>query len=189
VLETILLTLSCYLIGSLMFSFWLGKMKGLDVRNYGDSNPGAINAFKAGGWLIGIPGLFLDYLKGFLPVLFVTRNLGINDWRAVPIVIAPVLGHAFSPFLKFHGGKSIAVTFGIWSGLTLWECPTLLGITFLFLKFVLKIKNDAWVVLIGMGSLLIYILFRMPSLELFFIFGLNILILVIKHWRGLTLKK
>ncbi|MEO0115006.1 MAG: glycerol-3-phosphate acyltransferase [candidate division WOR-3 bacterium] len=106
----------------------------------------------------------------------------------VPIAVAPVFGHAFSPFLKFRGGKSIATTFGIWSGLTLWECPTLLGIVFIFLKFVVRIKQDAWVVLIGMSGVLIYILFRLPRLELFLILGFNTLILVIKHWHDLLIR-
>ncbi len=97
-LTTVLLTLICYIIGSLMFSCWLGRIKGVDIRMYGDGNPGAINAFKAGGWLIGTLGLSLDYLKGFLPVLFVTRALRINDWRLVPIAVAPVLVMPFRHF-------------------------------------------------------------------------------------------
>ena len=188
-LITILLFFGCYLAGSLMFSFWLGKLKGLDIRNYGDGNPGAVNAFKAGGWLIGILSLLLDYLKGFLPVLFIIRTLNISDMRLVPIAIAPVLGHAFSPFLKFQGGKSIAVTFGIWAGLTLWEGPTLLGLVFLFLKFIVKFKHDALGVMIGMGCLLIYILLRSPSPELISIFFLNTLILVVKHWKDFRISK
>ena len=182
-LITILLFFGCYLAGSLMFSFWLGKLKGFDIRNYGDGNPGAVNAFKAGGWFIGILSLLLDYLKGFLPVLFIVQNLSINDMRLVPIAIGPVLGHAFSPFLKFRGGKSIAVTFGVWSGLTLWEGPTLLGTVFVVLKFIVKLKNDAWGVMIGMGCLLIYILLRSPRLEYISIFFLNTFILFIKHWK------
>ena len=184
-LTTVSLTIINYLLGALMFSFWLGKLKRLDIRNYGDGNPGAINAFKAAGWRIGVVALLLDYLKGFLPVLFFFKTIGITDIRLIPIAIAPVLGHAFSPFLGFLGGKAIAVTFGIWSGLTLWEGPTLLGAIFILLKFIVKIKNEAWGVLIGMAGLLIYIILRHPTFELISIFILNFLILVIKHWHEL----
>lgn len=184
-LMTIALTLLSYLSGSLMFSFWLGKLKNVDIRNFGDGNPGAINAFKGAGWGIGIISLLLDYLKGFLPVYLVYQVLGITDIRLIPIAIAPVLGHAFSPFLRFRGGKSIAVTFGIWSGLTLWEGPTLLGTIYCFLKFIVKTKNDGWGVLIGMGGLLIYVLFRHPNSVFIAIFSLNALVLVIKHWQEL----
>ena len=184
-LMTIALTFLSYLSGSLMFSFWLGKLKNVDIRNYGDGNPGAVNAFKGAGWGIGVLALLLDYLKGFLPVYLVHQIFGINDIRIVPIAIAPVLGHAFSPFLRFRGGKSIAVTFGIWSGLTLWEGPTLLGALFILLKFIVKIKNDAWYVLIGMAGLLIYLFFRYPEPVFISIFFINVLVLVIKHWQEL----
>lgn len=182
-LVTILLTLICYLIGSMMFSVWLGRLKGLDIRKYGDGNPGAINAFKAGGWIIGIFSMLLDYFKGFLPLLFIVRKIGIEDLKLVPIAIAPVLGHAFSPFLGFGGGKAIGVTFGIWSGLTLWMGPTVLGAAFLFFKFVTRIKQAAWIVLLGMICLLVFILLLKPYPVLIMVWVLNFSILLFKH-RG-----
>ena len=58
-----------FLSGSLPFSYWLGRIAVHDdIRHYGDGNPGAINAFKAGGWKLGILAILLDYLKGAIPV-------------------------------------------------------------------------------------------------------------------------
>jgi glycerol-3-phosphate acyltransferase PlsY len=63
-----------------------------------------------------------------------------------------VFGHAFSPFLRFRGGKGIAATFGVWSALTLWQGPCLLGALFLLGKFALRLR-DAWTVMLGMAGL------------------------------------
>jgi len=168
-----------------MFSYWFGKIKGKDIRQFGDGNPGAVNAFKAVGWKIGIPAMLLDYLKGVLPLFFIIRNTTINDFRLIPIAIAPVLGHAFSPFLKFRGGKTITTTFGVWTALTLWEVPTILGLTFTFLKYGLKIKNDALVTLLGMLGIPIYLINGRSEPALFVIWFLNILVVLVKHGRDL----
>jgi glycerol-3-phosphate acyltransferase PlsY len=168
-----------------MFSFWLGKLTRKDIRDYGDKNPGAINAFKAAGWKIGIPAMLLDFLKGLIPIFVVYHYMGINDVRIIPIAIAPVLGHAFSPFLNFKGGKAIATSFGIWTGLTLWQGPTVLGLGFVFFKFVIKIKNDDWITILGFILLLIYLLIFNRSFSLMIIFLINLSLIVYKHWPDL----
>jgi glycerol-3-phosphate acyltransferase PlsY len=127
-----------------MFSFWIGKLFGYDIREYGDGNPGATNAFKAAGIKAGFPSLLLDFLKGAIPLFIAFWILQINDWRLIPLSIAPILGHSFSPFLKFRGGKAIAVTFGVWSGITLWEIPVVLGLSLSFFTFILIFEEDGW---------------------------------------------
>jgi len=183
-LNTIVLTVITYLCGSLMFSYWLGKFVRRDIRDYGDKNPGAINAFKAGGWKIGVPAMLLDFLKAFVPIFVIYRYLGIKDMRIVPIAIAPVLGHAFSPFLKFKGGKAIAVSFGVWSGLTLWQAPTVFGLSNCIWKYIFRIKNDAWITILGMFAILVYLLIFNRTLPLFIILIINLLIIVIKHGKS-----
>ncbi len=187
-LNTILLILISFLSGSLMISYWLGRIKGKDVRSFGNGNPGAINAFKAVGWHLGILAMLLDFLKGAIPIFLINHFLGISDARLIPIAIAPVLGHAYSPFLDFKGGKTMAVTFGIWSGLTLWEAPMVLGLSFIILKYVIRIKNDAWSVVLGMPTILIYLLLRNPDPILIMIFVLNYIIVIVKHRKELRIK-
>lgn len=152
----VLLTVAGLLSGSLMFSVWLARMRGRDVRSVGDGNPGAINAFKSGGAAVGVPSLLLDFLKGALPVAAAYWLLGIRSWPLLPVALAPVLGHAFSPFLRFRGGKAVAVTFGIWAGITLWLGPCLLGAVFLAGKFALRLR-DAWTVMLGMAALCVVV--------------------------------
>ncbi len=153
----LLWTVVGFLSGSLPFSVWLGRLVArADVRRYGDGNPGAANAWRAGGWRAGVPALLLDYLKGATPVALARFGAGIDGWGLIPVALAPVLGHAFSPFLHFRGGKAIAVTFGIWSGLTLWAGPTVMGLA-LTLAVVLN-RTDAWSAISGLVALLVYLL-------------------------------
>src|SRR5215212_9316759 len=146
-------TLLAFLCGSVPFSlligFWVLKV---DVRRYGDGNPGAANVIRAGGWWVGIPAVLLDSLKGAAPVGSAYFVMGIQDWRIVPIAIAPVAGHAFSPWLHFRGGKAVAVTFGVWTGLTLGEAPVLLGIFLLLMYFTVAVNG--WAVILAMLGLL-----------------------------------
>src|SRR5690606_14820148 len=110
-------TALAWLSGSLMFSYWLGCLKRRNLREVGDGNPGGVNLLKAVGIGWGLAGIALDFLKGYVPLVLLLWNGAVTGYELVPVAIAPVLGHAFSPFLKFQGGKAIAVTFGVWSAL------------------------------------------------------------------------
>jgi glycerol-3-phosphate acyltransferase PlsY len=180
----ILWTTVSFLLGAMPFSVWMGKLLlRTDVRSYGDGNPGAINAWRAGSYKSGLPALLLDYLKGAVPVSLASFKFGFAGWQLVVVALSPVLGHAFSPFLRFRGGKAVAVTFGIWTGLTLWEGPTILGI-FLGISFLLQ-RADAWSVILAMLGLLVYFLLRQADTFILIIWFGNALILVWKHRRDL----
>jgi glycerol-3-phosphate acyltransferase PlsY len=107
--------------GALPFSVWIGRwILKKDIRQYGDKNPGTANVFCAGGRIWGVVALLLDFLKGAIPVGLAYWKYDVEGWGLALIAIAPVLGHAYSPLLGFHGGKALATSFGIWTGLTLW---------------------------------------------------------------------
>ena len=177
-----LLTLACFVSGSLMFSYWLGRLRGVDIRRGTDGNPGAVSAMKRAGRAVGVAGLLLDFLKAFLPLFFITQKFGLGQVLLVPIAAAPVFGHCFSPFLNFRGGKGIAATFGIWSGLTLWEGPTVLGLSFVLFKIVFRIRNDALSVMLGMFCLLGYTVIRFANPVLIGVCLLNFAVLLVRHW-------
>ncbi len=173
-----------FLCGAVPFAVYLGWLiAGTDVRLYGDGNPGATNAWRAGGWKAGLPVLLLDFLKGAMPVGWAHFTLELTAWELALVALTPVLGHAFSPFLRFRGGKAVAVTFGIWSGLTLWEAPTVLGLA-LILALVIRLK-DAWAVMFGMAALLFYLLLRGASANMFALWLGNSLLLGWSHRREL----
>ena len=123
--------------------------------------------------------LLLDYAKGAVPVGLAHFVFGVSGWSLVPVALTPVLGHAFSPFLGFCGGKAVAVTFGIWTGLMLGEAPILLGILLGF--FFLIQAADAWAVLLSMGVFLVHLVLRQASPILIAIWVGNVLILLWKH--------
>ena len=100
-----------YVVGATPFGFLAGKMKGLDIRDHGSGNIGATNAMRILGKPIGYTILFLDILKGLLPVLL-AKSLGDSSLIAIATAIAAIMGHNYTFWLGFKGGKGIATTAG-----------------------------------------------------------------------------
>jgi glycerol-3-phosphate acyltransferase PlsY len=148
-MDIVLWTLIAFLSGSIPFSVIVGRLAAdVDVRQYGDHNPGATNVLRATGWGWGALAGTLDTLKGAVPVGIAWFMLGIHGWGIVPIALAPLLGHAYSPWLGFRGGKAVATSFGVWTGLTLGAGPIMLGIL-LSLTFAVVIVAG-WAVVLTM---------------------------------------
>ena len=102
----------CYLIGSLPFGFIIGKLKGLDIRTTGSGNIGATNVLRTFGKAYGIPCFLLDFLKGLIPVLIAKSLFPENEYTHIAAVVGTVLGHVFTCFLGFKGGKGVSTTAG-----------------------------------------------------------------------------
>ena len=110
--------LLAFLSGSIPWSWILGRINGVDIRTEGSGNTGATNLFRICGKGAGIAGLLLDALKGALPVLAARYGIaGVEipggEWALAVTSIFAVLGHVFSPWLGFKGGKGVATTFGV----------------------------------------------------------------------------
>ena len=186
----ILAFLLSFLSGSLPFSVWIGRLAlKTDIRRLGDGNPGATNVMRSGGWGWFAVAALLDYGKGVVPAGIFHIALGWTGWPLALIAVAPILGHAFSPFLSWRGGKAVAVTLGVWTGLTVWEGPTWVGI-FLGIWYALM-HIDGWAVMLALSSLLTYLLLTPPSwnilglrpdaADILLIWLGNLLILAWKH--------
>jgi glycerol-3-phosphate acyltransferase PlsY len=111
---------SGYACGSLPWGLWLGRLlRGVDVRTLGSRNLGATNVYRTLGPAIGIPVLLLDIAKGALPTWLVPQwSLaagfpGGPEWCRLAVGLAAVLGHVFSMFTGFKGGKGVATTVGV----------------------------------------------------------------------------
>jgi glycerol-3-phosphate acyltransferase PlsY len=154
---TFLWSLAGFILGSIPFSVIFGRLIAkTDIRAVGDGNPGGTNALKAGGLKTGLPAILLDIFKGFLPV-YLAQRYGLAGWHLIPVCLAPALGHAFSPFLRFHGGKALGATGGAWVGLIgLWAFPVY-GV--LAVPATLLQSEHAWSANAGMLSLLGYAIF------------------------------
>jgi glycerol-3-phosphate acyltransferase PlsY len=178
-------TIIGFAVGSIPFSYWLGRLAlHRDIRDYGDGNPGAANAWRAGTWRVGVPAVLLDYLKGALPVSLACYRDGVAGWALVPAALAPVVGHAFSPFLRLRGGKAIATTFGVWTGLTLWKGPTMLGLAVGLFQSLQAV--DSWTVMLGMATWLCCLLLSGAATSpLLAVWCGNMAILIWKHRQEL----
>jgi glycerol-3-phosphate acyltransferase PlsY len=173
-----------FLSGSLPFSAWLGQLfAGVDIRLYGDGNPGSSNAWRAGGWRVGLPALLLDFFKGAVPVWLAHFTFGLEGLSLAVAGVAPVIGHSFSPFLHWRGGKAVAVTFGVWTALAPPNAPFVLGLSmglFLFLRL-----GAARAVLLGMFCLAAYLLLARLGPEFLLAWAANFLLLAWNHRREL----
>lgn len=169
-----------FLSGSLPLAVWLGRLAlGVDIRGYGDGNPGAANVFRAGGRGWGALAMLLDALKGALPVWGAQLIGGLNGWDLAAVAVAPIAGHAFSPFLGGRGGKALAVSFGVWTALTLYVVPLVLGAA--LAVWLLLLRAEAWATLAGMLTLLVFLLLMGAGGPLLAVWAGNLLILVWKH--------
>jgi len=149
------------LLGSLPFSLWIGKLLlHTDIRRFGDGAPGASNVARAGSKALFVIAALLDAFKGTLPVWLSQMLSGIAGWELAAVAMAPVVGHAFSPFLSFRGGMGMATTFGVWLGLTGWPGPVVMALCIGFM-FVIQ-KNWVWASVVGMTIFLI-ILMLLPD--------------------------
>ncbi|TGK10009.1 glycerol-3-phosphate 1-O-acyltransferase [Leptospira fletcheri] len=115
--ESLAMIPASFVLGSIPFGFLMAKfLGGIDIRKEGSGNIGATNVTRLLGWKIGFPVLLLDIAKGALPVLL-AKYLFPDRTDILPLLcgISAVLGHIFSPFLKFKGGKGVATSFGVFA--------------------------------------------------------------------------
>jgi glycerol-3-phosphate acyltransferase PlsY len=154
-----------FLFGSLPVAVWVGKLVlHTDIRGYGDGNPGGTNVIRAGNRGLGLFVIFLDMLKGAIPVSLAHYVFMVDGWALAPVVLAPIFGHAFSQFLGFRGGKALATTFGAWTALTVPFGPVVMGgSAFAFLKL---LNNSGWAVMASLLTLLGFLLLAGLTLPL-----------------------
>ena len=185
-MATLIWTLVAFGLGAIPCSVWVGRLAlRTDIRHYGDRNPGATNVARAGGWQWGALALVLDMLKGAIPVGLAWYWGGLSGWLLVPVALAPILGHAYSPFLGFRGGKALAVSLGVWGGLTMGQGPLLLAV--LLLLWYALIAVDGWAVLLTALSFGLYLLLAGAEAPLLTIWAGNTLIIAWKHRADLAL--
>ncbi|MCS7011268.1 MAG: glycerol-3-phosphate acyltransferase [Anaerolineales bacterium] len=172
-----------FFLGAVPFSLLMGKLVvGRDIRTVGDGNPGGANALRAGGLKAGIPAIFLDIAKGFLPV-YLAQRAGLSGWSLLPVLLAPIVGHAFSPFLGFRGGKALAASGGAWLALIGWWVFPIYAL--LALPFTLLQTEDAWSACSGFAPLLVYAFLTGEPWMVTFA-ALNAAVVVWKHRQDLA---
>ncbi len=119
-LRSVLLIAITYALAGIPWGVVLGRLiKGVDLRSYGSGATGATNSLRVLGWQISVAVFVLDFAKGFLPVL-VARWIDLPGWGVALTAIASVIGHCWSPYIGFRGGKGMATGGGAAVALLPW---------------------------------------------------------------------
>ena len=179
-----LLIVAAFWLGACPFSLWIGKwLLGKEIRNYGDGNPGATNVLRAGGRGTFALALILDIGKGVPFVALAHYYFGLPDVLVMAVALSAILGHAFTPILRFNGGKALAVMAGALLGLP--QLEIFFAVLIFMILWFLLIDVDAWRVMFGTTSTFIYLLVEKGvSLEPLFMLCV-IAILLVKHFDDL----
>jgi glycerol-3-phosphate acyltransferase PlsY len=135
-----LLLAAAYLLGSVPASYLAGRWaRGIDLREHGSGNLGATNTFRVLGAKVAAPVMVFDMLKGFVPAYVFPRWMPSSaDWRwALAFGAVAIVGHVFSVYMKFKGGKGVATGAGVFLGLA----PVAVGVSILVWIVLVKVTR------------------------------------------------
>ncbi len=103
-----------YLIGSIPTAYIIGKTQNIDIRKHGSGNVGATNIYRVLGKKWGTITFIFDFLKGFIPTYIVYHNIG-TPYIVILTGFFAIIGHIFTLFLSFKGGKGVATSTGVFT--------------------------------------------------------------------------
>ena len=190
-LNTVLVFILAYLLGSIPAAVWIGKQfHNIDVRQHGSGNAGTTNVIRVLGWKTGIPVLLIDIAKGWLatmlPVFFNLAEPGsalITDLQILTGVTA-IIGHIFPVLAGFRGGKGVATVFGVLLALHPFLTLACFGV-FLFVLFLTGIVSVSSMSAGVAFPVFLFLLFETPS-NVFKIFSILVaLALLITHRKNI----
>lgn len=191
--HVIIATCLSYLLGSLPTSYLLGKLlKGIDLREHGSGNLGTTNAFRVLGIPAGLIVLLIDSLKGFVPAFFFARfienkvhtiSLTVEQIGVLLGVVA-ILGHMYTVFVGFKGGKGVATSMGLFLALA----PVPLLITVPVCLVVMAVSRYVSLgSMVGAVLLPVFILLLKPESGLLLVVTVSIgIIVIIKHRANIS---
>jgi glycerol-3-phosphate acyltransferase PlsY len=156
---SVLSILIAYLLGSIPFAYIIGKLSGLDVRQVGDRNVGTFNVFRHAGLGAGIATLVADVGKGALAIV-VAKLLSVPELVVFGVGVVAVIGHNWPVFLRFRGGRGLAVVIGVLLALLPIEMliAAAIGLVVLYAT-----RNSIWFgVALFIPLILLSLIFRKP---------------------------
>ena len=184
-----------YLLGSIPTAYIVGRIrKGIDIRNFGSGNVGATNAFRVLGPIWAIIVLTVDISKGLVSVTLLADYF-LNYWDFTPLVLrilfgfACILGHNWTIFLRFKGGKGVATTLGVLAGL---------AVVLVELRLVILLVILVWLVaflvfrVVSVASILcsialpFFVFFFCPTKELLIFSIILALFIIIRHKNNIV---
>ena len=179
-----LILIACYLLGSVPSGYLIGKaFKGIDIRNFGSGNIGFTNVLRAIGTFPALIVLIIDITKGIIAVylgFFFAQLMGI-DCQVMGGIggLASIVGHNWPIFLKFKGGKGVAVTAGVFLALT--PIPFLLSLL-VMVGIIALTRYVSLGSIVAAGSLPFFVFWLGNNARLYFFFSIiAALFILFKH--------
>jgi glycerol-3-phosphate acyltransferase PlsY len=167
--------LTAFFLGSLPFGHWLALVRGIDLRNQGSGNTGATNVGRVLGKKWGIFVFVLDLGKGWIAVVLAKSVGNLPETWSVTVGVFAVLGHVFSPWLGFRGGKGVATSAGILIGLAPWVA---LGVALIwFLTFQMS-RTVSVASLCAATAFPLFVFWLMPEQKVFQWISIGMTVLV-----------
>jgi len=167
--------LTAFFLGSLPFGHWLALVRGIDLRNQGSGNTGATNVGRVLGKKWGIFVFVLDLGKGWIAVALAKSVGNLPETWSVTVGVFAVLGHVFSPWLGFRGGKGVATSAGILIGLAPWVA---LGVALIwFLAFQMS-RTVSVASLCAATAFPLFVFWLMPEQKIFQWISIGMTVLV-----------
>ena len=181
-----------YLLGGIPFGLLIGKAHGVDIRERGSGNIGATNLGRALGKRWAFAAFLLDFAKGLVPVLAAGQLLDEAAEREVVQILAgaaSILGHTFSIYLGFKGGKGVATTFGVIAAVA-FPAAVLAGMVWSIVYLATRtvsISSLATGIALPLGIWLTDLLYPSPSLAPRLVFSIAIACLIfIRHRENIA---
>lgn len=172
-IAVVALVLFGYFTGGIPFGVILARLKGVDIREHGSGNIGATNVTRVLGAKLGAVVLLLDAAKGAIPTWYALHHTA-DPWIVVATGAATVIGHCFSPFLEFTGGKGVATATGVFLILAPRELAISIGVFVAVLAWkrvpalgslaavatiagLMVARGDAWMTVLAVGLLVLLV--------------------------------
>ncbi|HOO59473.1 MAG TPA: glycerol-3-phosphate 1-O-acyltransferase PlsY [Candidatus Mcinerneyibacteriales bacterium] len=184
-MEILLIAVLSYLIGSVPFAYIIVKLfSGKDIRRFGSGNVGATNAYRIVGLPLAVVTFLLDFLKGFAVVTWLAPALKEGSTALITGALFVLLGHMFTCFLRFKGGKGAATGLGVVTALS----P--LGALTAIILWVVIVKASRMVSLATMiaalsASLFSFLLYP-EKREINIFLAVMVLLVILRHWKNIV---
>jgi glycerol-3-phosphate acyltransferase PlsY len=177
--------LASYFLGAIPTSYLVSRaFARIDLRQHGSGNLGATNLYRVLGWKYAIPVALFDIAKGTIPVLYFAPQVSDSELFALACGVAAILGHVFSVFVQFKGGKGVATAAGVMLGLT----PIALGVAAAVWALVLLLTGYVSLSSIAAAAVLpaaVYLLEQPRTPQLFWVVVGVALGVIVLHRRNI----
>ena len=178
-LKIIIYLLLAYLCGAIPFGYIIARVfKHVDIRTIGSGNPGATNVYRTISKPLGVLTLALDLLKGFIPVYFtVLLNPG-SVWLIIAVAFVTIIGHIFTVFLNFKGGKGVATGCGVFLAL---NPLAILICVLVFVLFLVIFRYVSFASIMAAVTLPVSLYFLNSMIEIVIFASIISILVIVRH--------